>query len=218
MFTQLEAILISLSEEVSLPFFVFAASFIEEIIAPIPSPTIMLVSGSLAHVQGYVPLSLVLLIVIGSLGKTFGALCVYYISAYARDFVLTTCGRFLSITEDDIARFRARLSGTTKDYVLLTLLRAFPFIPSVVLSAGSGILRLPIPLFIFSTFIGTLVRDGIYLCAGYYGTELFTTIIAHSEKIEGMVEGGIVLILLLLGTYVIWKRYRANGRKIKGRE
>jgi len=180
----------------SLEVFVFVASIVEEVIAPIPSPTVMVLSGSLASMQGREIYALIPLICIGAFAKTIGALIVYAIAHFAEDFVMRKFGKFFKVSQDDVQNFSKKLGNGKRDYVLLTVLRALPFIPSVLLSVGGGILKISIPLFIVSTFLGTLVRDGFYLYAGFVGTEYLHTFVKNSSHIEVYVEiiFGIVII------------------------
>lgn len=206
MFTQLEESLVSLAQTLPLEGFVFVASFVEEIVAPVPSPTVMLVAGSLAQVQGVALFGLITLVIIGAIGKTLGALCVYAISSKAEDVVLQKFGRFFGVTEADVLRLQGMLGNGVRDYVLLTVLRALPIMPSVLLSVGSGVLKVPIPLFIFSTFFGTLFRDGVYLYVGYVGTEALTTLVQTSTHIEKIIEYTVGILLLMFAFFFLYRR------------
>lgn len=207
MFATLEVSLSALAYVVPLPLFALIASCVEEIIAPIPSPFVMLLSGSLASVQGYTLLGLLLLALMGALGKTIGALFVYGIIRKAGETAIPRFGRFFGITPEDIIRLNSKLGHGARDYMIMILLRAFPFIPSVIVSVGGGFLRVPLPLFIISTFLGTIIRDGIYLYAGFVGTEMLNNIITHSTSIETGVEiGALIGIVVLVITLSIRRR------------
>jgi len=209
MFLQLEALLLSFAQTLSLEVFVLVASFIEEVIAPIPSPTVMLIAGSFAKVQEYTVFMLIPLALIGAVGKTVGALLVYYVSDKAEDVVMHKFGKFFNVTHEDVENLGKKLGNGIRDYVLLTVLRTLPFIPSVVISAGSGLLKVPLPLFIVSTFLGTIFRDCFYLYAGYIGAQALTAIIAQSTNLETYIEVIVVLsVLIFIG-------YRVYQRKIK---
>lgn len=200
MFSTLETLLLSYATTLSLPTFVFIASIIEEIVAPIPSPTVMLLAGSFARVQEQTLLMLIPLALIGALGKTLGGLVVYLISDRAEDVVMRRFGHFFNVSHEDVEHFGKRLGKGKRDYAFLTMLRALPFIPSVILSVGSGILKIPLPLFIFSTFFGTIIRDGFYLYAGYVGTVVLSKFIAESTHIETYIEiiGAVVILYFLV--------------------
>lgn len=206
MFTYLENLLLALTHSLPLEIFVLVASFVEEVVAPIPSPAVMLTAGLSAQVQGKVLLALIPLALIGALGKTVGALVVYVISDKAEDLVMNKFAKFFNVTKDDVEKFGNKLGKGVRDYFLMTLLRALPFMPSVVLSVGSGLLKVPLPLFIISTFFGTIVRDGFYLYAGYVGTAVLLSFISQTGHIETYVEVGSGLIFLYVGTRIIRKR------------
>lgn len=206
MFTYLENILMALVHSLPLEVFVFVASFVEEVVAPIPSPAVMLTAGLSAQIQGRVLLALIPLAVIGALGKTLGALAVYIISDKAEDVVMNKFAKFFNVTHADVEKFGNKLGNGRRDYVLMTLLRALPFIPSVVLSVGSGLLKVPLPLFIISTFLGTIVRDGFYLYAGYVGTTVLLSFINQTGHIETIIEVGVGLVFVYVCTRIIKRR------------
>lgn len=206
MFTHLEEILLSFANTLPLEVFAFVASIIEEIIAPIPSPTVMVVTGSFASVQGYTYLGLILLACIGALGKTVGAFVVYTITDKAEDVIMGKFGRFFDITHEDVEKFGKRLHGGVRDYFVLTLLRALPFVPSVLISVGSGLIKVPLPVFITSTFLGTIIRDGFYLYAGFVGAEIFTRLISASTNIESYIEYGVGGVVIVAVIYFLCKK------------
>lgn len=206
MFDSLEEIVISFTETLSLPLFVFVASFIEEVIAPIPSPTVMVVAGSVAKMQEYSLIGLIPLAIIGALGKTIGALVVYFVVRIAGDFFLTRFGKFFNVTKEQVERFGDKLEKGYRDYFLLTFLRAIPIIPSVILSVGAGFLKISLPLFIFSTFVGTIIRDGMYLYAGYVGTSTVRSFIENTHHIESYIVLIAILVLIGIGIGLLYKK------------
>ena len=206
MFTHLTEILLSFVTTLPLGVFAFFASFVEEIVAPIPSPGVMIATGSIASVQGYPLYMLIVLACIAAFGKTLGALTVYAITAKAEYFIMKKFGYFFGVTHDDVARLGSKLGKGTRDYFLLTALRAFPFMPSVVLSVGSGLLKIPLPLFITATFLGTIIRDSIYLYFGFVGTEALGAFIAHSANIETILEVCAVITAIAILGYLYARR------------
>ena len=211
MFSALEQHLLSLATEIPLAGFAFVASFIEEVVAPIPSPVVMLVTGSLAQVQSLGIGEIIFVILVATCGKTLGALIVYGIAAKAEGFVFRRASGFFGVTHADVARLGAKLSGTARDYVFLTVLRALPIVPSVLVSAGGGFLKLPLRLFMVTTFLGTILRDSLYLYAGYVGTEMLTHIVHTSAKIEDYILFGAALgVGIVFARYVYIKRRKAT--------
>jgi membrane protein DedA with SNARE-associated domain len=207
MFSALEESIFAYVHTLPLEAFVFVASIIEEIIAPIPSPTVMVLAGSVAQFQERALLALIPLALFGALGKTLGALVVYGIAHKAETFLMRTFGNFFNVSHEDVAKLGSKLGKGYKDYFFLTFLRALPIMPSVVVSAGSGLLKVSLPLFIVSTFLGTIIRDGFYLYAGYVGLEIFTAIIEQSAHIETLIE---VVVVLLVGGWILRRRYNAK--------
>ncbi len=180
----LETALLELAHTLPLELFVVLASFIEEVIPPIPSPSIVVLAGTLASVQSYTLPMLVTLVVLASLGKTIGAFMVYSLVKRIGIEAINRFGSFLHIAHADIESYGKQITGTARDYILLSTLRGIPIIPSVVLSVGSGILRLPIRVFVVGTFIGTLFRDTIYIVIGYTGASVMKEFTLQTSFIE----------------------------------
>jgi membrane protein DedA with SNARE-associated domain len=211
MFAHLESLLISLSHSISIELFAFLASFVEEVVAPIPSPTVMVVTGTLAKLASYGYVQLFTLALLGALGKTLGGLIVYWIAHKAENFILVRFSRFFGITHSDIERLSRRLSGGFRDYFTLTFLRALPIMPSVVVSAGSGILQIRLGLFIISTFFGTIIRDSFYLYAGYVGVVALNAFVSASSRMETIIEYGFIAAIICFIAFKIYrKRLRQN--------
>lgn len=196
MFSVLEEMLLAYAQSLPLGVFAFVASAIEEIIAPIPSPTVMVVTGSFAHFQGYSAFGLIPLALIAALGKTFGAIVVYEIARRAEYFIMRMMGAFFNVTEADVTKLGSKLGKGKKDYVFLTFLRALPIMPSVVVSVGSGVLKVAFPLFIVSTFLGTIIRDSFYLYAGYFSIAAFQKMIVSFGRIETFIEMGTLFLVV----------------------
>ncbi len=208
MFAYLEATVLAWAYAMPLTVFTTVASFVEEIIAPIPSPTVMITAGSLAHLQGYAVEFLIVLALLGAVGKVFGALVVYVVSDKMEDFIMGKCARFFSITHEDIQSFGGKLAGNWKDYFVLTLLRALPMVPSSLISIGCGVLKVPLPLFITSTFLGTIVRDGFYLYCGYIGIAAIGIFLAQFATIESALQYGAILVVGVIFGYGFYRAYR----------
>lgn len=207
MFHYLESVLFGLSETIPLEWFVLVASIVEEIVAPIPSPTVMMLAGSFASLQGYSFYGLVTLVCIGAIGKMFGAMFVYGISYYAEDIVINRFGNFFGVTQESVQQFGNKITENGfRGYVLLTLFRALPIVPSVIVSVGSGVCRVPFPMFVISTFLGTLVRDGLYLYAGYIGTDALHALVKGTARAETVVEYVCITVIIAMFVYIIYTR------------
>ncbi len=209
MFSGLEQILISYAGRIPLGVFSFSASFIEELIPPIPSPSIMITTGYLAQVQDYLFLGLILLAIAGSFGKTLGASVVYLVVDKMEDLLSGRVARFIGISHQQIESLGNRLSRSWKDYIILTILRALPVVPSSLLSVGCGFLKIRFRLFFISTFVGSVIRDFIYIYLGYAGTKVVTSLFMDTTTtIKTYVQIVVVLALVIFIAYLYFRRSR----------
>ncbi len=69
-------------------------------------------------------------------------------------------------------------------------------------------MKIPPRLFIITTFIGTLVRDSIFLYIGYEGTQLLSAIANQSTSIESLVQTLILATIVGALGYFYYKRKR----------
>jgi membrane protein DedA with SNARE-associated domain len=210
MFFNLDQVLTSVANHIPLPFFAFLASAIEETIPPIPSPSIMMISGFLASIKDYSVYGFVFVVIIGSLGKTFGAWFIYYIMDKIEDFLSTRFGKFIGLTHSDIESFGARLGHGKRDYFILTTLRAIPVFPSTILSVGGGLLKINLRLFLISTFIGSLFRNSLYIYLGYLGTTVANSFIKKTTSAESVIQILVVIFIAVFLGFMYYKRYKSR--------
>lgn len=206
----LEATLIGLIDQLPLEVFVFVASFIEEVVAPIPSAAVLVITGTFAAVQDRSVVDLLPLIFIAAAGKSLGAVIVYFLAdKLSQLFFSRTSGKFFSVSSEAISELSAKITGGPRDYLVLTLCRALPILPSSVVSIGAGVLKVPFRMFIISTLIGTILRDSVFIYAGYKGTALLNDLVHRSTNIESLVQYGIIGAVLALFGYIYFKRRSA---------
>jgi membrane protein DedA with SNARE-associated domain len=147
------------SERVPLEVFAFLGSFFEEVIAPVPSPFIMTLAGSIAKSQGHAFWYLFVVAIIAAAGKTLGAGVLYVVADRSEDVLMSRVGRFVGISSAEVERFGARLSGSRRDFLVLLLIRSTPVIPSAPISIICGFIKVHPRMFLIATFFGTIVRD-----------------------------------------------------------
>lgn len=181
-------------------------SFIEEVIAPIPSPFVMTLAGSIAESQGSPFWYLFIVAVIAATGKTIGSILLYFLADKVEDVVLSRIGKFVGITHAEVEKFGQRFSGQKRDFFTLLVIRSTPIIPSAPISLICGFVRINFRFFIIATFFGTIIRDFVYL---YFG---FTSLQAAQELMHGMegIESFMQILLALIGAvvvgYIIYRR------------
>lgn len=168
-FRHIEFIVKSYANALPLDVFAFLGSFIEEIIPPIPAPLIMTTVGSLALAQHHTWLFLLWVAIIGSAGKTLASWVFYVLGDKFENIVVVRFGKFIGINHQDVESLGKRFNGGWRDDMVLFILRSLPVFPSVSVSIVCGIIRLNMRTFISATFLGTIVKNLIYLYAGYGG-------------------------------------------------
>lgn len=185
----------TLSQAMPLPLFISVGAAIEEIIAPIPSPLVMTLGGSLAAASGLHWLSLVYLAVIGSFAKTIASYLVYVVSDKAEDLVLGKFGRFLGVTHKEVEKLGSQLSGGWKDDLVMFALRAIPIIPTAPVSIISGLLKVNLLTFFWTTFVGYIIRNYFYL---YLGATSIGALESLNEGLDSVEKIGYLIIFILL--------------------
>lgn len=193
-----------------LELFVMIGSFLEEVIAPIPSPFIMTTAAVLAREQGYSHVGYAILVVLGAVGKTLACWCVYVIADKGEDVLVKKYGGYLGITHERIEKIGSLFAKGWWDDVVLFMLRALPIVPTFLVSVVSGAIKLNLRTYIVGTFLGTIVRNILYMMIGLYGMQslaLLEHIIADSYIAIGLVCAG-----AFLGIY-LWSKIKKRLTK-----
>lgn len=190
---------------VPLELFVTIGSFVEEVIAPIPSPVVMVLAGTLANTQNQPLWYLALLAIFGAFGKTLGAWVLYIIADKLEDIVIGKFGKFLGVTHKEVESIGKKLNGGWQDNVFLFITRAVPIIPSAPVSIACGAIKLNQKTFISSTFAGTYVRNLMYLYLGYAGFGNYKEI---SQGLEGFESIGQLLLFIFIAIVIAWAYYK----------
>lgn len=194
-----------------LPLDVFAClgSFIEEIIPPIPAPLVMTTAGSLALTQHHAWIFLLWLAFVGSIGKTFASWFFYVIGDKSEDVIIGKWGRFIGIQHKDIELLGKRFHGGWKDFGILFSMRAIPIFPSVSVSIVAGIVRLNIRTFIMATFLGTVVKNLVYLYAGFEGMKAIGYLSRRIQNVHFLMG---ILFVIIAVYFIYWfgtkRRYK----------
>ncbi len=211
MFSALENFLLSFIHAIPLELFTFIASFIEEVVAPIPSAGVLILTGSFAAVQERSLAGLIPLVFIAALGKSLGAIIVYFFSDKLSHLVFRRFGTWLRVSSEEVAEIGKRMTGTPRDYLILTACRALPIVPSSAVSVGCGVLKVPFRLFLITTIIGTVLRDSFFIYAGYQGTDLLSRLTAQSVNVESVIQTAFIGFVLAFFAYLYLRRRRGTA-------
>lgn len=192
----------SLAHNTSLELFVVLGAFLEEIIAPIPSPFVMTTAAVIGQAQNYGYFQLFIVIILAAIAKTAATYVVYFASDKAEDVVVGKLGKYVGVSHREIERIGKLLTGSWWDDVLLFFARALPFVPSFLVSVGAGVIKYNVKSYLVMTFLGTIFRNLFYLVVGYLG---WAELVKFWDQIKGspafvvaLVVGVIALIWFLM--------------------
>jgi membrane protein DedA with SNARE-associated domain len=191
-----------------LELFIFVGSFIEEVIAPIPSPFILTLSGTIAAAKSLPLIALPYLALIGALGKTLGAWVLYYITDKLEDVILSKYGKFFGVTHKSVENIGKKFGKGWKDFFILLGLRSLPVVPSAPVSIVCGLIKINIKTYLTASFIGTFIRNSLFLYFGYAGVSSYQHIVSGLSDIESKVQLGLFVAVLGFIAYSYYKRYK----------
>ncbi len=209
---QIISLIKTLATTIPLDGFAFIGSFVEEIIAPIPSPLVMTTAGTLAQTQNHTLLYLFWLAAVASLGKTIAGWVYYVLADKAEDIMLTRFGKVLGFSHTEVENIGKHFNGTWKDDVILLVVRALPIMPTALVSVVCGFIKLNMRTYLQSTFIGYLIRSFIFLYLGYTGIAAYGNISANIISIESVAKLSIAVVLIMILGWVFYKRYRRSSK------
>ena len=201
------------------PWSVFLGVIIESVIVPIPSPLIImgagfvLISAERTFLEALPPI-LLQIVLPGSIASTLGAYIGYGIGYLGGKPLVDRWQRFLGFTWSDVEAMERRFrSGQVNTSIFL--LRALPIFPLSVISAGAGLIRLPVKQFGLWTFCGTIPRC---LFLGYLGWgfgETYRNIALGIDRAEAAVS---VLLLAAAFILILWLRFKMRGKILSAKE
>lgn len=195
---------------------VFTATFIEEVIAFIPSTVVLLASGFLflsdnVFSVSYLSELLLIIVIPAALGMTLGSLVMYGIGYVSGKPAISRFGKYFGISWNDVEKAEARFSKSSGDEIALVLARAFPVIPNTAISALCGLIRFPILKYSLLSFIGLGIRA---LVLGVIGAEVGVVYKTYSQSFE-VAEKYILAGLAVVALVFLFVMF---ARKKKSRE
>lgn len=210
MFAQVITWLEHMAQSIPLPLFVIIGGLVEEIVAPIPSPLVSTLSGSIVASQNMGIPGLLWICVLSTFSKTFGAWLFYVLGDKFEDLAVPRFGKWIGVGHEEVERFGARFSGTWKDVLLLTVLRAIPVMPSTPLSVACGIIKIRQSTFLIATYIGFYIRNLTFLALGYTGLSAIDSLMQGIDTTETILKALIVVAAVGLLGFLYWRRGRVK--------
>jgi membrane protein DedA with SNARE-associated domain len=161
----------ALAVSVPIEIFVLVGAVVEEILAPIPAPVVMGTAGYIAHQQGHGILFFFWLAIIGTIGKTFASWVFYLIGEKAGEPIVHSWGKYVGLNQKQLDRAHSWMNKVWWDEVLLVFLRVIPIIPTFILSIACGVIKIRMRTFLWTTFVGSVVRNFVIVWLGAMTTQ-----------------------------------------------
>lgn len=205
-----------LAQQVPLEVFTIVGTFLEEFVAPIPSPFVLATAGSITKAQNNPLIYIVFIAFLGSIGKTFGGWLLYIVTDKMEDLFTSKFGKYVGISKGDVEKIGKYFNGSKRDWLVLFIIRSLPPAPSSPVSITAGLLKIKMKTFLSASFLGNIVRNLAYLYLGYAGlaaSEEFAKGLEKSESIGKIVVVGLLAILLFWG-YKKRKQFFSGGNEV----
>lgn len=178
--------------------------FLEACCVPISSEVTFIFAGVLAF-QGH--LSLVLVIILGSLAELAGSLTSFAVGRWGGRPLVDKVGRYVLITRTDVDRAERFLAGRGAWAVpvgrMIPVVRAFT-------SIVAGLIEMPTLRFGVLSLIGTVVYVSAMSAIGY-GVGSAWHSVAHDVSIAGYVVIGLVVVAIVGFVVVRLRAVRREG-------
>lgn len=201
----------SMAQAVPLPIFVMIGGIVEEIIAPIPSPLVATLAGSITASQHLGIPYLLWICLLATVAKTVGAWVFFFVGQKLGDFAIPRFGKYFGVQQKDIEYFGRHFRGTSRDVIVLTIIRAIPVMPSTPISLACGILKIPQRTFVIATLIGFYIRNLTFMALGYTGLHALDSLMQGVDTAETIMKA---LIVLVAGGVLAWLYWRRSKGKL----
>jgi len=189
---------------------VFFASIVEEIIAPLPSPVVMMSSGFFlmeGPVNSIFFSKLFLTIALPyAFGVLFGSFVIYTLARYFGKPLIVRWGGWFNISWDNIDKIRAKFRSSYTDEIGLFTLRVIPIIPSAALAAACGLVRMKIWKYSLITVLGVFIRASIFGFLGWYAGEAYYRYAEYVGNIERFSTILFIFLIIVILSYFFYKK------------
>lgn len=211
MFEGIIAWLEQMAQSVPLPLFVLIGGIVEEIIAPLPSPLVSALSGSIVKAQALGVPYLFWICALATFAKTVGAWIFYFIGDKMEDLAVPRFGKYIGVSHQQLEYFGKYFKGTWKDKIVLLVIRAIPVMPSTPVSLLCGILKIDSKTFALGTYVGFYIRNMFFMLLGYTG------LAAAGSLMNGLdtAETALQIAIVALGVGVIGWLYMRRRKMMR---
>ncbi|WP_055603507.1 DedA family protein [Streptomyces aureus] len=181
---------------------------LENLFPPLPSEVILPLTGFAAG-QGV--LSLASALFWTTLGSVVGAVALYWIGAlFGRDRMHAVWRKLPLVKSSDLVRTEEWFSRHGTKAVFLG--RMVPIFRSLI-SVPAGVERMPMPLFVMLTTLGSLVWNSVLVMAGYWLGDRWDLV----ETYVGVLSKAVLVMAVVAVVAYAAVRLRARGRAAQHR-
>lgn len=187
---------------------------IEEIIAPIPSPLILMTAGFIlgeiypSMSLGIALIKIFFLITIpASIASLIGSYFVYGIAYFGGKPVIKRFKKWLGIEWKDILKIKKRLGSKQNTFVFF--FRALPVMPLSLVSGAAGLLKMDWKKYSFFSLLGMVPRCFVL---AFFGWQFNTIYVQIAQRVEGVENLLTYLIILLVIAYILLKKFKVVDR------
>ncbi len=188
--------------------FVTCGTFLEEVIAPIPSVVVLIPAGAAAQLQHLPVWYLFVLVLFAAVGRVLGGLVLYWLADKFEDIIFAKGRTYFGVNHRQMEQFGKKIGKNKREWFLLFSMTAVPFFPGALVSLACGFIRVPYGVFITTTFFGTIVSGMVYLYIGYAGLQVAS--ILHGFELAMY---GVVVAVLAVGLYWLLHRKKHSAKK-----
>ena len=207
--------LISASDTLTVFWFSLLTTFIDSVIAIIPSSLMLIAAGFFAidpnHTFNAALWDVVIKIALpGAIGYTAGAWLVYIIFYWGGKKIIKKYGHYFKLNWEKVSKAQKYFGVGTKDETALFMSRALPIWPIEIVSIFCGVIRMPWQTFLTWSFLGFFFRTIIFGMAGWGFGEAYES---FAEELVTMQTYGTIVIVVVMIIFF----YYAKGLKVKKR-
>ena len=166
----LNDVLLPYAQELPLSLVVIIVSFMEDLLPPMPAFHVIVTIGGFARLQDYSLFGLFFLAVLSATGKVAGSYIVYKIVDKLENAIVIKFGSRVGIKPGQLESYGEKLKRNGTDFISLLILRSTPLMSGTLVSIAAGLIGIREWVFIIATYLGTVIRNTLYLYIGFYGT------------------------------------------------
>lgn len=198
----------------AMPLEVFAAvgSLVEEIVAPIPSPLVMTLTGSILQSQGQTFIYGLFIALIASIFKTIAQIGFYYLADKTEDIASSKFGKFFKFSHKDIENVGKHFKGGFRDEIIIILGRALPILPSALISVAAGFIKVDMFKYIRASLLGNYIRSLFFMYFGYYSIASYESLNKGYSTVEDILRIGFLIFAVIVIGFILVMRRRAGSK------